>query len=89
MSIIIETCPKCGHDLQDLVITTYPPIPAKQCFNCGWHWEGKREEIVRVPFNNDTIRNDIINAFNNCGEVQAVLAKDIQNALKKINEIKD
>lgn len=24
--IIIETCPKCGHDLQDEVICTYPPI---------------------------------------------------------------
>ena len=89
MSIIIETCPKCGHDLQDLVITTYPPIPAKQCFNCGWYWEGKREEIVRVPFYNDTIRNDIINAFSNTGEVQAALARDIQNAINKINGMKD
>ena len=25
--MIIETCPKCGHDLQDEVICTYPPIP--------------------------------------------------------------
>ena len=33
--IIIETCPKCGHDLQDLVIATYPPIPKKECWNCG------------------------------------------------------
>lgn len=48
--IIIETCPKCGHDLVDLVLTTYPPIPAKQCPVCGWRWEGEREEIVRVPF---------------------------------------
>lgn len=34
--IIIETCPKCGHDLQDEVICTYPPIPRKVCWNCGW-----------------------------------------------------
>lgn len=48
--IIIETCPKCGHDLHDLVICTYPPIPKKECWNCGWSWEGEREEVVRVPF---------------------------------------
>lgn len=52
--IIIETCPKCGHDLYDVVIATYPPIPKKECFNCGWHWEGKREEVIRVPFGGNT-----------------------------------
>lgn len=48
--IIIETCPKCGHDLFDSVICTNPPIPMKECHNCGWTWEGKREEVIRVPF---------------------------------------
>ena len=48
--IIIETCPKCGHDLTDSVICTNPPIPKKECHNCGWYWEGKREEVIRVPF---------------------------------------
>ena len=48
--IIIETCPKCGHDLVDSVICTNPPIPKKECIKCGWTWEGKREEVVRVPF---------------------------------------
>ena len=47
---IIEMCPVCGGDLMDLMIATYPPIPAKRCNSCGWHWEGEREEIVRVPF---------------------------------------
>lgn len=50
MSIVIETCPKCGHDLENLMICTYPPIPKKKCHNCGWSWEGEVEEIVRVPF---------------------------------------
>ena len=49
--IIIETCPKCGHDLFDSVICTNPPIPKKECHNCGWTWEGQREEVIRVPFN--------------------------------------
>ena len=49
--IIIETCPKCGYDLFDSVICTNPPIPKKECHNCGWVWEGQREEVVRIPFN--------------------------------------
>lgn len=48
--IIIETCPKCGGDLRDEAICTYPPIPRKVCSNCGWSWEGEQEKIVRVPF---------------------------------------
>ena len=52
--IIIETCPKCGHDLQDEVICTYPPIPRKVCWNCGWSWTGKPEKIKKVPFGGNT-----------------------------------
>ena len=52
--IIIETCPKCGHDLQDEVICTYPPILCKVCCNCGWSQTGKPEKITRVPFGGNT-----------------------------------
>ena len=55
--IIIETCPKCGHDLRDEIICTFPPIPVKKCYNCGWEWEGKREKVVRVPFDINTLSN--------------------------------
>ena len=55
--MIIETCPKCGHDLLSIIITTYPPIPCKRCPNCGWYWEGKREEIIRIPFREDGDEN--------------------------------
>ena len=48
--MIIKTCPKCGHDLHDVVICTYPPIPKKVCRNCGWSWTGNPEKITRVPF---------------------------------------
>ena len=34
---IIETCPICGHDLVDLILTYNPPISKKKCFNCGWN----------------------------------------------------
>ena len=59
--IIIETCPECGHDLLDEVLCTYPPIPKKVCTKCGWSWVGKREEIVRVPFDRNlksAVRDD-------------------------------
>ena len=52
--IFIETCPKCGNDLRDEVICTYPPIPRKVCWNCGWSWTGEREKIKRVPFGGNT-----------------------------------
>lgn len=52
--IVVETCPQCGHDLHDVVICTYPPIPRKVCWNCGWSWTGEREKIKRVPFGGNT-----------------------------------
>lgn len=61
--IVIETCPKCGHDLRDLVIATYPPILKKECFNCGWSWTEEREEIVRVPFGGNSL-NTLTNTLN-------------------------
>lgn len=64
--IIIETCPKCGHDLQDEVICTYPPIPRKVCYSCGWSWEGKREEVVRVPFGGNNLIIDDLVGLDDC-----------------------
>lgn len=52
--IVVETCPKCGYDLRDEVICTYPPIPRKVCSNCGWSWTGKPDKITRVPFGGNT-----------------------------------
>lgn len=52
--IVVETCPKCGNDLRNEVICTYPPIPRKVCWNCGWSWTGKPEKITRVPFGGNT-----------------------------------
>ena len=48
--MIIETCPKCGGELMNIMLTTYPPISKKVCTACGWSWTGKREEIEKVPF---------------------------------------
>lgn len=51
---IIETCPKCGHDLSNEVVDTFPPIYCKVCYHCGWRWEEKQEEVKRVPFQPDS-----------------------------------
>lgn len=62
--MIIEVCPHCGADLEPLTYTTYPPIHAHICRNCGWQQE-ERENITRVsiatvnrkkPTNADRIR---------------------------------
>lgn len=59
--IVIETCPKCGADLLNEVLCTYPPIPQKYCPRCGWKWTGQREEVVRVPFQ---VEEAVLNRFN-------------------------
>lgn len=46
---IIYTCPKCGSDLRDVMITTNPPINKKECFNCGWSVEEETQQI-RIPY---------------------------------------
>ena len=76
MAIIVETCPKCGHDLQDLMIATYPPIPKKECWNCGWSWEGEPEEVIRMPFGGAGKRESL-----NC-IVDEITEKEIQEYLE-------
>ena len=78
MAIIIETCPKCGHDLHDLIIATNPPIPHKKCFECGWEWFGEPEQVIRRPFGgnsfypddpytlNGSVYNELVNADDTC-----------------------
>ena len=56
--IVVETCPKCGGDLETLVVTTYPPIPKKMCMRCGWCWTGKPEEIVRIPLKDQEVNDE-------------------------------
>ena len=67
--MIIETCPKCGAAIESLILTTYPPIPAKRCNKCGWHWEGKMEPLIRVPFKEEVYAEyyDTIGDYHWCG----------------------
>lgn len=62
--MIIETCPKCGHDLWSLMLTCNPPIPQKRCSNpdCDFCWTGPREEVVRMPFNPEDCVLSVLNS---------------------------
>lgn len=62
--IIIETCPKCGHYLHDMILASNPPIPQKKCFSCGWSWTGEPEEVVIVPFGGNSLNVDDFNGSN-------------------------
>ena len=48
--MIVYTCPKCGHDLFETVLTSNPPIHRKECLKCGWSWQSTPEPIRRIPF---------------------------------------
>lgn len=74
--IVVEICPKCGHDLQDVVICTYPPIPRKVCWNCGWSWTGKPEKIVRVSFNGNSMTDDTPTLTTTNATIENISLKD-------------
>ena len=77
--IIIETCPKCGHDLDDTVITTYPPINKKECPACGWSHE-ETAEIKRVSWDSkDDVATDYIRYSD---ELKRMLLRDNITQLK-------
>lgn len=94
--IVIETCPKCGHDLIDVIVATYPPIPKKECWNCGWHWEGEPEQVIRRPFGDNSFYPDneyalvgskydeLINV--NCDDTNCAL-NNINGVVYEINKI--
>lgn len=83
MAIIIETCPKCGHDLKDLMIATYPPIPKKECWNCGWSWTGEPEEVIRMPFGGNTNVATTTTTLN--GEIGATNTTETLKSLNAYN----
>lgn len=84
--MVIETCPKCGHDLMNLVLTCNPPIPQKICTHCGWSWTGKGEEVVRVPFREPSDDNLIKKENTNLSEFTE---RSVLNAPSELMEALD
>lgn len=46
---IIYTCPKCGSDLEEIVLATYPPQYQSRCPKCGWD-HIKKDTVIRIPY---------------------------------------
>lgn len=63
MAIVIETCPRCGAVLHDIMLACSPPIPKKECFSCGWSWMGEPEEVIYQPFDGNCVgtENSVLN----------------------------
>lgn len=63
MAIIVETCPRCGAVLHDIMLACNPPIPKKECFFCGWSWVGEPEEVIYQPFGGNCVgtENSVLN----------------------------
>ena len=61
---IIYTCPKCGHDLVDVSLCSYPAKNAMYCMSCGFMSEPGSEEIVRIPYGGNCHYDHIINSSN-------------------------
>ena len=62
--MIIYTCPKCGGDLQEYVLTSYPPQYKKACPKCGWsHIEKPSDEVVRIPYNPPEYSTPKVNTY--------------------------
>ena len=53
MPYIIDCCPVCGNPLLDETVATFPPIPRKVCYACGYTWEGTPEPVEYRTFNPD------------------------------------
>lgn len=54
MIFINETCPKCGHNIQNLFATTYQSNSQNECFNCGWNKNREAEDVERQSYSRKT-----------------------------------
>lgn len=50
--MIVYTCPKCGSELINYVLTSYPPIYVTKCSNCDWETR-KSDKIIKIPYNEE------------------------------------
>ena len=58
---IIYTCPKCGADLEEIVLASNPPQHQKRCRSCGWE-HTEREDVVRIPYSVPNINTNLTNS---------------------------
>lgn len=83
--MIIETCPKCGHDLEETVLTTNPPILVKRCLHCGWRWEWGQENITRIPFQDRIVKDINVPIKTNADRIRAMTDEALASFLCTIS----
>lgn len=77
--MIVETCPKCGEPLIEIMLTSFPPIPKKECWKCGWSWTGEPERIEYKPFGIDVYQEEDDDGFVAFLKYFVFLLEDILN----------
>lgn len=87
--MIIETCPKCGQDLQNVQICTMPLIRRKECHNCGWAWESTLDQTSRVPFGEPNIEGEKEQILKNFTILLTDSAGKIKDLVTIIDELVD
>jgi len=75
--MIIETCPKCGHDLEETVLTTNPPILVKRCLHCGWRWEWGQKNITRIPFQDRIVKDMNVLIKTNADRIRSMTDEEL------------
>lgn len=50
--MIVETCPVCGHDLEQMIL-----VPKKYCPYCGWDWPGEYEINIEESYFDPVLSN--------------------------------
>lgn len=38
-------CPKCGNEIQELILPSNPPQRQNRCFSCQWQGEQRKADI--------------------------------------------
>lgn len=82
--MIIETCPKCGHDQEETVLTTNPPILVKRCLHCGWRWEWGQENITHIPFQDRIVKDINVPCKTNADKIRSMTDEELADFLQDI-----
>lgn len=83
--MIEYTCPKCGHVMQCICLTSYPPQTRYECFSCGYASKTVSEPLERYSLPNelqqDTSYHPIYDAMVNGTEDYSAVQDESDKAL--------
>ena len=83
--MIEYTCPKCGHVMQCICLTSYPPQTRYECFSCGYVSKIVSEPLERYPLPNelqqDTSYHPIYDAMVKGAEDYSAVQDELDKAL--------